>query len=103
MVGISVLTLVPGELGGSETDARELLRGNHERLFEAFALLRRERPTLRLVLTGGGHSANVPEGVESRAPCRRTSSSRLAQAARFSWDETARGHDAVYGELSTRS
>jgi len=35
VVGISVLTLVPGELGGSETDARELLRGNHERLFEA--------------------------------------------------------------------
>ena len=38
---------------------------NHDRLFDAFALLRRERPELRLVLTGTGH-ANVPEGVESR-------------------------------------
>src|SRR5581483_11955644 len=28
---------------------------NHERLFEAFALIRRERPDLRLVLTGQGH------------------------------------------------
>jgi len=27
MVGISLLTLVPGELGGSETYVRELLRG----------------------------------------------------------------------------
>jgi glycosyltransferase involved in cell wall biosynthesis len=37
---------------------------NHERLLQAFRLLRRERPELRLVLTGGG----VPEedGVEQR-------------------------------------
>ena len=27
----------------------------------------------------------------------------LAHAAHFSWDETARGHEAVYRELSTRS
>ena len=27
VVGIALLTLVPGELGGSETDVRELLRG----------------------------------------------------------------------------
>src|SRR5712691_400057 len=40
---------------------------NHERLFEALALLRRERPDLRLVLTGAGHEGKpVPEGVESR-------------------------------------
>ena len=39
---------------------------NHARLFEAFALLRRERPELRLVLTGGGHSGTTPEGVEVR-------------------------------------
>jgi glycosyltransferase involved in cell wall biosynthesis len=38
---------------------------NHERLFEAFGLLRAERPELRLVLTGTGH-ADVPDGVEAR-------------------------------------
>ena len=38
---------------------------NHERLFEAFALLRSERPELRLVLTGTGHT-DVPDGVEAR-------------------------------------
>ena len=38
-----------------------------ELLFEAFALLRRERPGLRLVLTGGGHEGrHVPPGVEVR-------------------------------------
>jgi len=30
---------------------------NHERLFEAFARVRRERPELRLVLTGAGHDS----------------------------------------------
>jgi glycosyltransferase involved in cell wall biosynthesis len=44
--------------------ARRWPHKNHERLFEAFALLRRERPDLRLVLTGGG--GPVPDGVESR-------------------------------------
>ena len=41
---------------------------NHERLFEAFALVRRERPDLSLVLTGSGHegTAPLPTGVESR-------------------------------------
>lgn len=39
---------------------------NHERLFEAFALLRRERPELSLVLTGSGHeSGRLPEGVQA--------------------------------------
>jgi glycosyltransferase involved in cell wall biosynthesis len=39
---------------------------NHERLFEAFALLRRERPELRLVLTGFGHErGELPEGVQA--------------------------------------
>jgi len=40
---------------------------NHARLLEAYALVRRERPDLRLVLTGSGHDGwAVPEGVESR-------------------------------------
>jgi glycosyltransferase involved in cell wall biosynthesis len=38
---------------------------NHARLFDTFALLRRERPALRLVLTGD-EFPNVPDGVESR-------------------------------------
>ncbi len=38
---------------------------NHARLLEAFALLRRERPGLRLVLTGGGDFP-PQEGVEQR-------------------------------------
>jgi glycosyltransferase involved in cell wall biosynthesis len=46
--------------------ARAWPHKNHRRLFEAFAILRRERPGLRLVLTGGGHSGTVPEGVEVR-------------------------------------
>ena len=40
---------------------------NHGRLFDAFALVRHERPELRLVLTGQGHDrARLPEAVESR-------------------------------------
>jgi glycosyltransferase involved in cell wall biosynthesis len=40
---------------------------NHERLFEAFALLRSRHPELRLVLTGTGHDhATTPQGVEAR-------------------------------------
>ncbi|MBA3788052.1 MAG: glycosyltransferase family 4 protein [Actinobacteria bacterium] len=44
--------------------ARPWPHKNHERLFEAFALLRRERPELELILTGGGHESRaVPVGV----------------------------------------
>jgi glycosyltransferase involved in cell wall biosynthesis len=39
---------------------------NHSRLYEALALVRRERPELRLVLTGTGHATTLPERVESR-------------------------------------
>jgi glycosyltransferase involved in cell wall biosynthesis len=40
---------------------------NHDRLLEAFGLLRRERPHLRLVLTGAGHERRpLPERVEYR-------------------------------------
>jgi glycosyltransferase involved in cell wall biosynthesis len=39
---------------------------NHDRLFEALAIVRRERPDLRLVLTGTGHDhSSLPSGVES--------------------------------------
>ena len=155
--------------------ARRWPHKNHERLFEAFGLLRRERPELRLVLTGGGDFSGVPEGVEARGHvprgelvslmqrasalvfpslyegfglppleamacgCPVASSDAaslpevvgdaarlfdpndpaaiaeavrdvladpqpwiergLAQASRYSWDETARATDAVYAEL----
>jgi glycosyltransferase involved in cell wall biosynthesis len=46
--------------------ARAWPHKNHARLFEAFALLRRKRPDLKLVLTGGGHAGTVPDGVEVR-------------------------------------
>ncbi|HZS23508.1 MAG TPA: glycosyltransferase family 1 protein [Gaiellaceae bacterium] len=44
--------------------ARPWPHKNHERLFHAFGLLRRVRPDLRLVLTGGGHTGQPPRGVE---------------------------------------
>jgi glycosyltransferase involved in cell wall biosynthesis len=46
--------------------ARPWPHKNHARLLEAFALLRRERPELRLVLTGGGHRPATEPGVEVR-------------------------------------
>ena len=45
--------------------ARSWPHKNHERLFEAFALVRKERPDLKLVLTGGGSYASLPDGVEA--------------------------------------
>jgi glycosyltransferase involved in cell wall biosynthesis len=48
--------------------ARAWPHKNHARLLEAFALLRRSRPELRLVLTGGNHEATPrPPGVEVRS------------------------------------
>ncbi len=39
---------------------------NHERLFETFAYLQRERPELKLILTGSGHERRqLPEGVRA--------------------------------------
>jgi glycosyltransferase involved in cell wall biosynthesis len=46
--------------------ARAWAHKNHARLFEAFALLRRKRPELRLILTGGGDHGALPDGVEAR-------------------------------------
>jgi glycosyltransferase involved in cell wall biosynthesis len=46
--------------------ARPWAHKNHQRLFQAFEQLRRDRPELRLVLTGGGHGGPAPAGVEVR-------------------------------------
>lgn len=48
--------------------ARAWPHKNHARLLHAFALVRRTRPDVRLVLTGGGGEAlgPLPEGVEHR-------------------------------------
>jgi glycosyltransferase involved in cell wall biosynthesis len=46
--------------------ARAWPHKNHARLYEAFSLLRRDRPDLRLVLTGGGHTGVAPDCVEVR-------------------------------------
>jgi glycosyltransferase involved in cell wall biosynthesis len=159
--------------------ARAWPHKNHARLFEAFELLRRAHPELRLVLSGGGDVGTVPEGVDVRglvprdelvSLLRRASAlvfpslyegfgqppleamacgcpvacsdaaslpevcgdaaryfhpddprqiaaavedvlaapeewSRrgLARASGFTWDDSARAHDAVYREASTRA
>jgi len=44
--------------------ARPWPHKNHRTLYEALPLIRRERPELRLVLTGGGDFGRVPDGVE---------------------------------------
>jgi len=46
--------------------ARPWPHKNHARLYAAFADVRRERPDLRLVLTGGGDFGPLPDGVEAR-------------------------------------
>ena len=61
--------------------ARRWPHKNHERLFEAFALLRRTRPELRLVLTGGGDYSDVPAGVEPRGHVPRAEVVSLMQRA----------------------
>ena len=69
-LGIDLERLPPGE---GERDpfllypANGWPHKNHGRLLEAFALLRRERPELRLVLTGSGlERLPAPDGVEIR-------------------------------------
>jgi glycosyltransferase involved in cell wall biosynthesis len=46
--------------------ARHWPHKNHGRLLEAFAIVRRARPELRLVLTGGGTFPSLPDHVEAR-------------------------------------
>jgi glycosyltransferase involved in cell wall biosynthesis len=52
---------------------------NHELLLEAFALVRAERPGLRLVFTGAGHPGSLPDAVSSLG---RVSDDRLADLYR---------------------
>jgi len=55
---------------------------NHERLFEAFALVRLEHPGLRLVLTGQGHrDKRLPQGIEERGRVSNGELTRLYQTA----------------------
>ncbi len=55
---------------------------NHQRLFEAFAVLRRDNPSLRLVLTGSQHYGQVlPAGVEARGRVSTTELVRLYRTA----------------------
>jgi glycosyltransferase involved in cell wall biosynthesis len=55
---------------------------NHERLFEAFSILRQEHPDLRLVLTGVGHDAfPLPDGVQNLGRVSEEQLVRLYQTA----------------------
>jgi glycosyltransferase involved in cell wall biosynthesis len=55
---------------------------NHDRLLAAFAQVRRERPELRLVLTGAGHEGRtVPDGVVVRGHVPQGELIRLYQTA----------------------
>ena len=66
--------------------ARRWPHKNHDRLFEAFAQLRDERPGLRLVLTGDPHAGASPDGVEARgivSPAELTSLYQRAAALVF--------------------
>jgi glycosyltransferase involved in cell wall biosynthesis len=68
-LGLDHSSLVPGTAGREPFvlyPARRWPHKNHERLFEAFALVQRGRPEVRLVLTGGGEFSALPAGVEAR-------------------------------------
>ena len=55
---------------------------NHDRLIEAFGLMRKERPELRLVLTGAGHEHSKPvDGVDIRGHVSPAELVRLYQTA----------------------
>jgi glycosyltransferase involved in cell wall biosynthesis len=55
---------------------------NHERLVEAFGLMRKQRPELRLVLTGAGHEHAQPvDGVDVRGHVSQAELVRLYQTA----------------------
>ena len=65
---------------------------NHELLLEAFASVRRERPELRLVLTGSDHPAALPDGVDVARPgVRRAARRALPERRRARLPEPLRG------------
>jgi glycosyltransferase involved in cell wall biosynthesis len=61
--------------------ARPWPHKNHAALFEALPLIRRERPDLRLVLTGGGALPRLPDGVEALGHVPRARVVQLLQRA----------------------
>lgn len=61
--------------------ARTWPHKNHARLFTAFAAMRRERPELRLVLTGGGAPHPLLDGVEDLGRVAPAEVARLYQRA----------------------
>ena len=70
MVGIALLTLVPGELGGSETYVRELLRGARAR--------RRARLPRAAAAVAPDGAEGLPAEVASEYRAARTLPQRLA-------------------------
>jgi glycosyltransferase involved in cell wall biosynthesis len=61
--------------------ARRWPHKNHAKLLEAFALVQRTRPELRLVLTGGGDFPDAPAGVEVRGHVSMAELTKLMQRA----------------------
>jgi glycosyltransferase involved in cell wall biosynthesis len=84
-LGIDLERLHPGEEGREPFllyPANGWPHKNHARLLEAFALLRRERPELGVVLTGSGlEDLPVAPGVEVRGHVPRDELVRLYQTA----------------------
>jgi glycosyltransferase involved in cell wall biosynthesis len=84
-LGIDLDQLAPGDVRREPFllyPANAWPHKNHARLLEAFALLRRERPELRLVLTGSGLERLPPaDGVEIRGHVPREELVRLYRTA----------------------
>jgi glycosyltransferase involved in cell wall biosynthesis len=84
-LGIDLEQLRPGEPGREPFllyPANGWPHKNHARLLDAFALVRRERPELRLVLTGSGlEGLPAASGVEVRGHVPRSELIRLYQTA----------------------
>jgi glycosyltransferase involved in cell wall biosynthesis len=62
--------------------ARRWPHKNHNRLFEAFAEVRRKRPDLELVLTGDSAGGDLPDGVRALGRVPLEELSRLYRTAR---------------------
>ena len=83
-LGVDLERLRPGEATREPFllyPAKPWPHKNHPKLFDAFALLRRERPELRLVLTGGGAYPRLPDGVDARGLVPRSEVVKLMQRA----------------------